>query len=119
MNIDGCFEMYGKHIRLCMEDFALVHRHYAELQMKVTRVRMYGKKLTSRASGRADRATVMIKHYESAYNYLFNGGLDEFINRFGIDLSADAIRKQAIEMAAEGQKYTEGLCNDKDMEVDI
>lgn len=91
LSIDGCMEMYGAHIRLCVRDFADVHKHYDALCVRRRKTKSIGRKA---------RLSLLLHQYDTAYQFLFGGGLEDAIDRFSLPLNAEWVKRMALEAAS-------------------
>ena len=89
-SIDGCMEMYGAHIKVCIKDYADIHRHYSALVKKLN---------STKGSGKRDRLQKLLRNYESARDFLFGGGIEDAIDRFSLPLDAEYTRNVAKRMS--------------------
>jgi hypothetical protein len=92
-HIDGLINFYGAHIKLCIRDYADVKKHLEMLKEKRFSIKDLGKK---------NRIIELLKNFRTAEQFLFEGGLDDAIERFKLPINADYIRREANIMAARG-----------------
>lgn len=100
LDIDGCMDFFGAHIKLCMEDYATVHRHIHRLEALV--VKNGGKRRRRQSallSGRIQRVRNIITNYETARSYIFGKGLVKDIFDMDLPLSIEFVRAQTTKMA--------------------
>lgn len=99
LNIDGCMEFFGAHVKLCMEDYASIHRHVNRLEAMVNKHGRSNRKQSDLLKGRIQRVRLLIHNYETAKHYIFGNGLLNDIKRLDLPLSIEYIRAQTEKMA--------------------
>ena len=99
LNIDGCMNFFGAHVKLCITDYALIHRHVDRLEGLVRKHGRNGRKQSALRNGRIARVRIMLNNYETAKNYLFGKGLVDDIRRMELPLSIEYTRRHAQELA--------------------
>jgi len=98
-NLVGCFEMYGAHIRLCIRDFVILHKKALQAERHMSKARYKDRK---NYCSRTHRLEIRLSNYYSARDFLFGGGLDDAIERFGLPINASYIRRITKELAENG-----------------
>lgn len=98
-SIEGCIEMFGAHIRTCIEDYAQVHRHVSALEKTLKRFDGTHTPKTIFQHGRLARIKHILHNYRTAKNYLFGNGLQSDIIRLELPINIDYIRAKAEKQA--------------------
>lgn len=93
ITIEGCMNMYGAHIRLCVKDYVEVHKKQNKL-MRLLK--------TTKVKSRYNRYCQLLKDHDTAEHFLFGGGLEHAINKFSLPLDASYTKRMAIEWAQLG-----------------
>ena len=94
LTIEGCMEMYGAHIKLCIKDYVHVHRHYDGLMRRLK---------TTKSKVRRNRYCDILKCHDSAEAFLFGGDLEYAINKFSLPLDAEYTKRVVREWARLGR----------------
>jgi hypothetical protein len=97
LSFDGCLNMYGKHIELCVRDFVELHNHVDEMKDFVSK---------NKGTKRAIRYLSMLNKYYSAKKYIFKGYLEGCIEDMGLPLDIGYVQKKCLEFAKTGKYYT-------------
>ena len=84
----GLYEMYGEHLRLCIYDYVKGYKLFNNKSKKEIR------KITESSQIKKQRYA----NYKSAKKYLFGGLLEESINKFGLPLESDYIKKYVTDI---------------------
>lgn len=90
LTIEGCMNMYGAHIRLCVKDYVEVNNHQNKL-MRLLK--------TTKSKSRHNRYCQLLKDHDTAEHFLFGGGLEHAINKFSLPLDASYTKRMATEWA--------------------
>ncbi len=93
LTIEGCMEMYGAHIKLCIKDYVEVHCKQSKL-MRLLK--------TTKSNARRNRYCEMMKNHDTAEHLIFGGGLDYAINKFSLPLNAQYTKRMCTEWAKLG-----------------
>lgn len=88
MNDFGYIEMYSAHINLCIDDFIKVHKIFPDIKRRIKEDKKWK---------RRGYYMDLINKYNTAKWFLFEGGLDDAIERFSLPLDADYLRRYAME----------------------
>ena len=107
----GLYEMYGEHIRLCIRDYVVGFRLFNNKSKREIRRIIEQNKIKKNA----------YNNFITARAYLFFGLLEESVEKFGLPLETDFVKKYAINVAKGDYKFTnrktikkgrlyEGLC---------
>jgi hypothetical protein len=89
---EGCLDMYGAHIRLCVKDYVEIHKHAPKLRGLVKTIK----------GAKKYRTYALLEHYESAERFLFGGGLADAIDKFSLPINIDCVHRWAREAAEIG-----------------
>jgi hypothetical protein len=117
--VHGCMEMFGAHIRCCIDDYSIkrhipaLKKQSEDLTLKCNKIdrkkkRKNGKVTTAEEKAYAynknliSRIRQVIRNFETAESYLFNGQLERDIHDFGMTiLEPSAVRAEAERMTQE------------------
>lgn len=91
----GCLEMYGAHIRLCIKDYADVHKHIDAMEK-------FCRNKKNNNTTRKSHFSQMIHNYYTAKQFIFGGGLQDAVEKFGLPLDPGYIQREAREYAEKG-----------------
>ena len=95
MNDFGYIEMYSAHINLCIDDFIKVHKIFPDIKRRVKEDKKWK---------RREYYIDLINKYNTAKWFLFEGGLDDAIERFSLPLDADYLRRYTMENVKDIEK---------------
>ena len=110
MSLEGCLNMYGAHIKLCIKDYSKAHNKIKEMKEFVShRYKTNTKKATQKG-----RLVQIIFNYDTAKAFLFDGGLDNAVHTFSLPLNPDYVRQQAIKFATQGGMNEERIVDTLD-----
>lgn len=108
-NTEACLDMFGQHIKLCIEDYGYCHRHIDRLNKIVRKYNGTPNRVKHKLrDSRVNRIKNSVINYESAKSYLFGKGLAYDIERLELPLSLDYIRAQAKRLAS-GRAFNESF----------
>ena len=92
----GLYEMYGEHIRLCIMDYVVGFRLFHNKSKRYVRRMIESNDIKKHA----------FNNYITAKAYLFEGLLEESVEKFGLPLETDFVKKYAINVAKGDYKFT-------------
>jgi len=99
LNENGCYEFFGAHVGLCIEDYADLHRMIDKAEKYVKDGLKKMKTLDVTRRNRVFRIQTAVSNYHSAKLYLFGGALERDIHNLQLPLSASFIQKKARKQA--------------------
>ena len=92
-DINGCMTMVGAHIKSCIDDYAYMHKHYDAALAKLV------KKRNNRTSSKFTHLARRLENYDTAKHFIFGGGLEDQIQKYGLDIDPEFVKRRAKEKA--------------------
>ncbi len=109
--LDGCIDIFGSHIKLCIEDFASVHKKIERIERTILKYKRARTKLSEKKLSKITYMEKIAYDYYTAKAYIFglglSGGLREDIARLELPINLEYIRNKALKQAEKGNFNSE------------